>query len=123
AFAHAPDGLNAALDAQRALHAEQWDIFTHTDSPQSKIQNPKSKLELRVRIALHTGVVETRAGDYVGHALNRLARILATGHGGQTLLSQAAQEIMRDVLPPGVVMRALGAHRLKDLTRPEPIFQ
>src|SRR5438045_2607954 len=83
--------------AQRALHTEPWDTFTYIDSPQSNIQNLKSTLVLRVRMALHTGVVETRAGDYVGHALNRLARILATGHGGQTLLSQATQEIIRDV--------------------------
>jgi DNA-binding SARP family transcriptional activator/predicted ATPase len=123
AFAHAPDALNAALDAQRALHAEQWDMFTHAENPQSKIQNPISRLELRVRMALHTGVVETRAGDYVGHALNRLARILATGHGGQTLLSQATQEIVRDVLPPDVAIRTMGVHCLKDLTRPEPICQ
>jgi len=123
AFAHALDGLNAALAAQRALHAEPWDAVAHLDNPLSKIQNLKSKIELRVRMALHTGVVEMRAGDYVGHALNRLARILATGHGGQTLLSQATQELVRDVLPPGVAMRALGAHRLKDLTRPEQICQ
>ncbi|HEU5101898.1 MAG TPA: AAA family ATPase, partial [Roseiflexaceae bacterium] len=120
AFAHAPDGLNAALAAQRALHAEPWDLLNTRPSPISHLPSP---ISLRVRMALHTGVVEARAGDYVGHALNRLARILATGHGGQTLLSQATQELLRDVLPPGVAMRALGAHRLKDLTRPESIYQ
>lgn len=123
AFAHALDALNAALDAQRVLQAEQWEMFAHTENRTSNIPHPTSRLELRVRMALHTGVVETRAGDYVGHALNRLARILATGHGGQTLLSQATQEILRDVLPPGVAIRTLGTHHLKDLTRPEPICQ
>ena len=78
---------------------------------------------LRVRMALHTGVVETRAGDYVGHALNRLARILATGHGGQTLLSQATQETRAGCATARRGAAYRGAHRLKDLTRPEPICQ
>src|SRR6185295_11411371 len=107
AFARATDALTAALAAQRALQSERWGATG----------------PLRVRMALHTGVVETRDGDYVGHPLNRLARILATGHGGQMLLSQATQELVCDILPPEVALRDLGAHRLKDLTRAEHIFQ
>jgi hypothetical protein len=55
--------------------------------------------------------------------LNRLARLLAVGHGGQILLSLATEQLLRDQLPSGVELRDLGTHRLKDLTRPEQIFQ
>ncbi|HEX9438485.1 MAG TPA: tetratricopeptide repeat protein, partial [Roseiflexaceae bacterium] len=75
------------------------------------------------RMALHTGAVEVRDGDYFGAPLNRVARLLAAGHGGQTLLSAAAWELVRDQLPPDVELRDLGEHRLRDLTRPERIFQ
>jgi predicted ATPase/class 3 adenylate cyclase len=107
AFAKAPDALASALAAQRALAAEHWG----TVGP------------LRVRIALHTGVAEERAGDYFGPALNRIARLLAAGHGGQVLLSQVTQELTRDELPECLELRDLGIHRLKDLTHPEHIFQ
>jgi len=107
AFATAPDALAAALAAQRALHKEDWGL-------------PDS---LRVRMALHTGTVEIHDDDYLGPSLNRLARLLSAAHGGQTLLSLAAQELVRDHLPLGVGLRDLGLHRLKDLIRPEHIFQ
>ncbi|MCW5935765.1 MAG: tetratricopeptide repeat protein [Fimbriimonadaceae bacterium] len=78
---------------------------------------------LRVRMALHTGVVEERDGDYFGQPLNRVARLLATASGGQTLLSVATYELIRDRLPPGTTVKSLGEHRLKDLGRPETVFQ
>lgn len=107
AFARAPDGLAAALDAQSQLQAEPWgDIGP-----------------LRVRMALHTGVTEERGGDYYGPALNRAARILSAGHGGQVLLSQVTYELVRDTAPTGTALTDLGEHRLKDLIRPERIFQ
>jgi len=74
-------------------------------------------------MALHTGVAEERDGDYFGQSLNRVARLLSAGHGGQTLLSSAAQELVRDHLPVGISLRDMGEHRLKDLIRPEHIFQ
>jgi predicted ATPase/class 3 adenylate cyclase len=98
--------LNAALDAQRALQAEPWQSVT-----------------LRVRMAVHTGAAEERDGDYFGPPVNRVARLMAAGHGGQILLSQASQELVRDELPEGVTLRDLGECRLKDLIRPERIFQ
>jgi predicted ATPase/class 3 adenylate cyclase len=107
AFARAPDALAAALAAQRAFQTQEWGALD----------------ALQVRMALHTGVSEERAGDYFGPVLNRVARVLATGHGGQVLLSRATQELVRDHLPPEVELRDLGEHRLKDLTRPEHIFQ
>ncbi|HEY2979444.1 MAG TPA: adenylate/guanylate cyclase domain-containing protein [Burkholderiaceae bacterium] len=107
AFSLPGDALAAALAAQRALAAEPWD----TPEP------------LRVRMALHTGTAELRDADYYGPTLNRAARLLAAGHGGQVLLSRATAELVQDQLPPDVQLRDLGAHQLKDLTRPEQIFQ
>lgn len=107
AFPTAVQALTASLTAQRALAATDWQ---HSDP-------------LRVRMAIHTGAAETRDGDYFGPPLNRVARLLAAGHGGQTLLSLAAQELVRDQLPSGVMLRDLGERRLKDLIRPERVFQ
>ncbi len=107
AFARAPDALAAAIEAQGALHKETWGAT----SP------------LRVRMALHTGVTEERDGDYFGAPLNRVARLMVVGHGGQILVTRATQELVCDALPAGVTLRDLGTHRLKDLTRPEHIFQ
>jgi predicted ATPase/class 3 adenylate cyclase len=107
AFGTAPDALAAALTAQRALQGEAWGAVG----------------PLRVRMALHTGTAEAREGDYFGPALNRVARLLAAGHSGQVLLSAATWELVRDQLPPEVALRDLGMHRLKDLTRPEQIYQ
>jgi eukaryotic-like serine/threonine-protein kinase len=107
AFAQAPDALAAALAAQQALQTEVW--LTHAP--------------LQVRMALHTGVAEEREGDYFGPPLNRVARLVAAGHGGQILLSRVTEELVHDQLPPGAKLRDLGTHRLKGLTRPEQIFQ
>jgi predicted ATPase/class 3 adenylate cyclase/DNA-binding XRE family transcriptional regulator len=107
AFATASAALDAAVAAQRALYAAAWS----TPRP------------LRVRMALDSGVVEERGDDYVGPLLNRTARLLAAGHGGQILLSAAARELVRGHLPPDITVRDLGAHRLKDLTHSEQIFQ
>ncbi|HEV7869363.1 MAG TPA: adenylate/guanylate cyclase domain-containing protein, partial [Chthoniobacteraceae bacterium] len=107
AFDTAQDAFVGALEAQRALHAAQWDGIG----------------ELKVRMALHTGAAEHRDGDYFGQALNRVSRILSSAHGGQVLLSLPTQELVRDLLPTGVQLRHLGEHRLRDLTRPEQLFQ
>jgi predicted ATPase/class 3 adenylate cyclase len=107
AFATAPDALAATLALLRALAAETWEATG----------------PLRVRVALHTGAAETRDGDYFGPALNRTARLLAAGHGGQVLLSLATEELVRERLPPNAALRDLGSHRLRDLSHPERIFQ
>jgi serine/threonine-protein kinase len=78
---------------------------------------------LRVRMALHTGLAEERGGDYFGPALNRVARVLAAGHGGQILLSNATEQLVRDHLTEGVSLGDLGEHSLKNLTRAEHIYQ
>jgi predicted ATPase/class 3 adenylate cyclase len=107
AFAVAPDALAAAVATQRALLAEPWGETGR----------------LRVRIALHTGTAGAHNGDYTGFTLSRVARILAAGHGDQILLSRVTEELISDQLPPGATLRDLGAHQLKDLSRPEYIFQ
>jgi len=107
AFSRAGDALAAALDAQRQLQAEPWGEIG----------------PLRVRMSLHTGEAEERDGDYYGPALNRAARILSAGHGGQVLLSQTTYDLVRDASPDGATLVDLGKHRLKDLIRPERIFQ
>ena len=107
AFATAPDAIAAALAAQQVMHAEAW----------------PAPLRLRVRMAVHTGHAELREGDYFGAPLNRVARLLAAGHGGQTLVSEAACDLAHDHLPPQAAMKPLGDHLLKDLTRRERVFQ
>jgi class 3 adenylate cyclase len=107
AFLTAPDALEAALEAQRLLLKERWGE-----------SDP-----LRVRMALHMGAAEERDGDYFGPPLNRVARLLSAAHGGQVLLSLPTHEMVRDQLPAGVDIRDLGEHRLKDLFRPERVFQ
>jgi predicted ATPase/class 3 adenylate cyclase len=107
AFATATDAVFAALSAQRALDAEPWPEQTR----------------IKVRMALHTGAAESRDGDYFGPSVNRVARLLSTGYGGQILLSQATYELCRDALPEATSMRDLGAHRLKDLGRPEQVYE
>ena len=107
AFNSAPRAVAAALAAQQAIAAEAW--------------GPPGPL--RVRMALHCGEAAHQDGDYFGQPLNRVARLLAAAHGGQVLLSGAAHELVRDALPGGVVLRDLGEHQLKDLYRPEHIFQ
>src|SRR5215207_8989962 len=106
-FSAAPDALEAALEAQRALLHEAWDLTG----------------PLRVRMALHTGVAEERDGDFFGPSLNRVARLLSAGHGGQILLSLATQELVWDRLPDESGLRDLGERRLKDLSSPEHVFQ
>jgi predicted ATPase len=76
-----------------------------------------------VRMGLHTGVAEQRADDYFGPVLNRAARLMSAGHGGQVLLSAATQGLVRDGLPVGCGLVELGEYRLRDLGRPERLFQ
>ncbi len=107
AFASADDALAAALAMQRGMVTEKWGEIGR----------------LRVRVALHTGAVQERDGDYFGSPVNRAARLLSCGHGGQILLSLATQELVQSHLPPGATLLDLGVHRLKDLVEPERIFQ
>jgi predicted ATPase len=74
-------------------------------------------------MGIHTGEVAEMSTGLVGYEVHRAARIAAVGHGGQVLLSSAAAGLVEDTLPGEVTLRDLGSHRLKDLGRPETIFQ
>ena len=107
AFARSDAAVAAALDFQRALAAEDFAAVGG----------------LRVRVALHTGTADERDSDYFGPAVNRVARLLSIGHGGQTLLSGVMHDLVLGSLPSRVSLRDLGEHRLKDLSRPEYVYQ
>jgi predicted ATPase/class 3 adenylate cyclase len=107
AFSAAPQAVAGAVEAQRLLYAEAW-----------QLERP-----IRVRIALHTGAAEVQNGDYVGSSLNRIGRLLPVCYGGQTLLTQATEQLARDHLPVGVRLLDLGGHRFRDLVQPERIYQ
>ena len=107
AFSAARAGLEAALAAQRKLAEQSW---------------PTSR-PIVVRMGLHAGVCEERDGDYFGPAVNRAARLLAVASGGEVLVSGVAAELLSDELPEGVGLRELGTRQLKDLSRPERIYQ
>ena len=107
AFARASDAIAAAVSAQRSLASQRW---------------PEG-VDVRVRMGVHTGEAEVRQDDYVGLDVHRAARICAAGHGGQVLISSSTRELVADELPSDVALRDLGEHRLKDLDRPEHLFQ
>jgi predicted ATPase/class 3 adenylate cyclase len=107
AFATARDALDAAAAGQVDLAEANWG----TTAP------------LRVRMGVHTGEAQLREGDYYGAALNRAARLTAVAHGGQVVCSQATTDLVRDALPEGTALVDLGEHRLRDLSRPERVFQ
>jgi predicted ATPase len=107
AFARATDAVAAAVAGQRALASEPW----------------PDGADVRVRMGVHTGEAAVSGGDYVGLDVHRAARICSAAHGGQTLLSSSTRELVADELAWGVALRDLGEHRLKDLDRPEHLFQ
>ena len=99
--------LAAVLEMQQALQAHTW---------------PAGE-RLRVRMGVHTGEASQTAAGLVGLDVHRAARMAAVGFGGQVLVSETAAALVRDALPPGASLADLGIHRLKDLGRPERIFQ
>lgn len=113
AFALPGDSIAAAVAAQRALTAAEWPTLTGP---------------LSVRMGVHVGPAEVEhtatGSDYaVSHTLNRAARIMSAGHGGQILLSHETADLIERDLPDGVALANLGEHVLKGLTRPEQLYQ
>ena len=106
AFNRAADAVGAAFVAQQTFASARF-----------------AADGLRVRMGLHAGEAAERDGDYFGPTVNRTARLMAAGHGGQVLLSALTVELAADHLPPGVTLVDLGIHRLKDLARPEHVWQ
>jgi predicted ATPase len=103
AFQAASAAVACAMDAQQMIDREPWE----TARP------------LRVRMGVHTGEAELREGDYFGTAVNRAARLVAVGHGGQILCSSSTAEVAETVM----LLVDLGEHRLRDLDRPMHVFQ
>ena len=106
-FKRPAGALNAALAIQRTVGSRTW----------------PNGASVRVRIGIHTGRPTLTDSGYVGLAVHAAARICAAGHGGQTLLSDAAVRAVEASVPVGVSFRALGAHPLHGLPEPEVLFQ
>jgi predicted ATPase len=106
-FGEAGSAVRAAVDGQRALQAHAW----------------PDHAPVRVRMGLHAGEAHLAGDDYGGFEVNRAARVAATGHGGQIVASDPVAALVRDALPHGVRLRDLGEHRLRDVPRPERIWQ
>ncbi len=125
-FARATEAAAAAIAAQRALAAHTWPGGESDDAGNrlsTDLHNGPPAPAPRVRIGIHTGEPARTTGGYVGLDVHRAARVCAAGHGGQILMSLATAAIVQSHLPPGVSVRDLGAHRLKDIDRPEQLFQ
>jgi predicted ATPase/class 3 adenylate cyclase len=106
-FTRASDAIGAAMTAQRSLAAHPW--------PQG--------VEVCVRMGIHTGEPQLAAEGYVGIDVHLASRIMSSAHGGQVLLSQSTRELVEHDMPEGVSLRDLGEHRLKDIERPNRLFQ
>ncbi|MGH2655756.1 MAG: ATP-binding protein [Actinomycetota bacterium] len=106
-FPSAPSAVMAAVAAQLSLAREAW---------------PEGA-EVQVRMGLHTGQGTLGGENYVGVDVHRAARIAAAGHGGQVLISSSTQSLVERDLPEGTTLIDRGEHHLKDLLRPERIFQ
>ncbi len=105
AFSSAVDAIAAAVAGQRALRDEPW----------------TRNAVIRVRMGLHSGEADERDGDYFGAAVNRAARVMATAHGGQVVLTTTTRDLSGELDDPGLALDDLGVHRLKGLERPEQI--
>lgn len=97
----------AAIDLQEAIGHEPWAL----------------PAPMRIRVALHTGEVELRDGDYFGRAVNRAARLRSLAEGGQILCSGATAGLVIDTLPDDVELADLGMRQLRNLARPEHVFE
>ena len=95
------------MTAQLLLEAETW----------------AAAAPIRVRMGIHTGEAVARDGDYFGTTVNRTARLMAIGHGGQVLCSEATAVVVGAGVPDGAVLVDLGERRLRDLSEPIRVFQ
>ncbi|MDX1436677.1 MAG: adenylate/guanylate cyclase domain-containing protein, partial [Anaerolineales bacterium] len=107
-FGSPADGVAAALAGQNAIASADW---------------PEEVGALKVRMGLHSGESKPRQGDFYGPSLNRAARVMGIGHGGQVLVSGPTAVLLRGRLPDGAGLIDLGRHRLKGLAEPEQIYQ
>ena len=105
-FGSPSSAVAAAVEAQRALAVERW----------------PDGVSVRVRMAIHAGEVADLGDELFGMALHHVSRMLGVTHGGQVLLSGAAVGLITE-LPPGIALRDLGPHRLRDVVRPVQLHQ
>ena len=102
------EAVAAALAGQRVIAAEPW---------------PEALGPIKARMGLHTGESNERDGDFFGPDVNLAARVMALGHGGQLLLSEATAALVKHQPPPGCSLSNLGEHRLKGIAAPARVFQ
>lgn len=107
-FSSPERAIRAAAAGQAAILAQKW---------------PAEIGPVMVRMGLHTGESQARDGDYYGTTLNKAARIMAAGHGGQILFSGATFSLVSDRLPDGLTVLDLGEHSLRDLAQPVRVHQ
>jgi predicted ATPase/class 3 adenylate cyclase len=108
-FSTAQGAAAAAMESQKLLAGESWPSITQD--------------VVKVRIGIHTGEAQERDGDYFGTAVNRAARIMAIGHGGQVLLSSVTAALCDGQGQEEITLSDLGQVRLRGLARPEHVFQ
>ncbi|HVR33573.1 MAG TPA: adenylate/guanylate cyclase domain-containing protein [Acidimicrobiia bacterium] len=106
AFQHPGDALDASVEIQRRLMSAQW-------------PGPP----IRVRMGIHTGTADERDGDYFGPTLNRAARVMTAGNGGQVLVSSVTTELLKSRIGGGVDLIDRGAHRLSGMSEAERLFE
>ena len=106
-FSRATDAIQAVVEAQNRLAKQEW----------------PGGVQVLVRMGLHTGEPWLQDTGYTGMSVHRAARIAHAGYGGQVLLSESTAALVRDELADGISIMDLGLHRLKDMRRPEQIFQ
>lgn len=106
-FSDAAEAVLAAIEVQQACMAEDWGVVG----------------DVRCRVGLHTGRAAVQGSAYHGAEVNRTARLMSTGHGGQILLSGATHALVSDDPLSDVAYEFMGRHELKDLDRPVAIWQ
>lgn len=106
AFADPLDALLAGVESQKQLLGLKY-----------------GELTLNVRMGIHTGTATERDGDYFGPTLNRTARLMSAGHGGQILLSYISEMLVHDLLPESIELKCLGEQYLKDILSCEKVYQ
>ena len=106
-FESALDACGAAAQAQKGFTTHEW----------------PSGIAMRVRIGLHTGEAPLVGEEYIGLDVHHAARVAAAAHGGEVVISDTTRTLVEQALPPGLSLRDLGVHRLKDLARPERLYQ
>ncbi len=106
-FQNAKTAIISCIEAQRRFFGNKW----------------PSDIEVRVRMAIHTGEAKLTPMGYVGVDVHRGARLSKVAHGGQILISSPVFELLRNDIPPGIALKDLGLHKLKDMPEEQHLYQ